>query len=197
MQLRRYIPILKCGLFALLSTTAAAEAQSEAPGERLRRLAKERIIPTFVDYEPPEEFVHSDTRVVGFMSATPSARWFGAISFKLVPVGLVLAADKTVRSVPLTWNDLKRIAQNLPSPLWIKPELSEVTIDGRRVLVVDFEKLGGSPSAIPARYGCRFWIPIEKDVVLEVSIGATTPDLKATLKKSVSSMRIKRYHPIE
>lgn len=186
-------------VFALIPS---AYGQIDDPTARFRAVEKEMIIPALIEYEPPPH--HSPIggrRITGFahddheLGPTISS----GISFRVSPVGMIVGKDKKVHAVALTWETLRiQLSSTLKMINWNDATLTAEKIDGRKVLVLDFEEIMPARIAWPrVSYNTRVWIPIDRDIVLELSLNGSSPELRAVLKQSLSKLRIKRYRELE
>jgi hypothetical protein len=186
-----------------LLLAASAFAQSDDPRVRLRALSQQQIIPAFIEYEAPSPFFRAHT-VEGkppapefYHPQNGSERSLAEIKFHLNPVGMWVGEGKSVHSKSPTWEELKSAATRLPSEQLVDRELKEETIDGKKVLILDYRSLLGSGAPWPCFYVSRIWIPIDEDVVIEGMIVCSTLEARTALRGALAKMRIHRYHQLK
>jgi hypothetical protein len=194
-------------LLALLLLVVLTEnifAQSGDPRVRFRALSEEQIIPTFIEYQAPSPFFRAHS-VDGkppipefYHPQNGGERSLAEIKFHLSPVGMWIGEGKNVHSKPLTWEDLKAKGAEVNTPQRIERKLlSEEKIEGKKVLILDYEALLDSSAPWPRFYVSRIWIPIDEDVVVEGMIVCSTPELRATLRSALSAMHIHKYYVLK
>jgi len=105
---------------------------------------------------------------------------------------------KSVHSRLLGWDDLKALAAEVKTPQRIeRKHLSEEEIEGKKVLILDYEALLDSSAPWPRFYVSRIWIPIAEDVVVEGMIVCSTLEFRTTLRAALNAMHIHKYHVLK
>lgn len=190
-------------LFSVVFLVTSAFAQTDDPRARLRALSQQQIIPALIEYEAPSPFFRAHS-----VDGKPPApefyhpqngreRSLAEIKFHLNPVGMWVGEGKSAHTKPLSWEELKAAALRLPSDQLVDRELKEETIDGKKVLILDYRSLLGTGAPWPCFYVSRIWIPIDQDVVVEGMIVCSTPELRSSLRGALGKMRIHRYYALK
>jgi hypothetical protein len=183
-------------LVCLLATSAIAQ---EAVREQFRRHQNALLIPEYVECEPPPPFF----RAQRYKDNPPAPNFYhpknggselsAELKFSFQPVGVWMGEGKRVFQRPITWTELREEIQKKGQIVEGTTTVSESLLDGKRVLLFDYQQHLSDAAPWRHFYITKLWIPVDDNIVVEGSIVCSSPELRQSLRDALLKIKIRKY----